>query len=475
MTISNHANCKSPKSDALGELTSLMVEQYITHIAAPNKPVMDVDRAKSTWPGRLYLRYLKRHAWTRALVNHTWVLLSPIFQAVERARLSIRGEDVSLQLITLSSFTGRFGLGKTALTPADEVSTPAPGVFPRRDWQHLISPHAQYTFPETFVADISNASVMGGTNIVIAGHFAIHHDLFNRDLEYTSEELHSRMFVNVAAGSIRLGLSDPAPERMKMAACFVDACAPNYAHWLTEVLPRIALFCRNPDYVGVPLIVNENLHANIMASLDAVVAHRNPLVLLPIGRSITVSQLFVVSCAGYLPFEPRGRHAASMSHGKFSRHAFEAIRHACLSGRRPQKTPKRIYLRRNSHVRRLSNSEEIELLLVNLGFTIVDPEKLSFGAQVDLFRGAEVIIGATGAALANMIFAESRPRIGILISKQENIIYWYWQNIARATGNSVDYIFGANIDPGVSNVHGDFQVPVEHVREFVIELDQGKP
>lgn len=475
MTSSDHANLKPQKGDARGELTSLVAEQYITHIAAPAKPVLDVDRAKSTWPGRLYLRHLKRYAWASALVNHAWVLLSPICQALNRARQSLREEDAPLQLIGLSAYTRRFGLATIALTPADEVATPAPGVFPRRDWQHLISPHDHYSFPETFVSEIREASVMGGTNIVVAGNFAIHHDLFNRDLEYTSEELHSRMFVNVAAGSIKLGVSDPAPERMKTAACFVDASAPNYAHWLTEVLPRIAIFCRNPDYAGVPLIVNESLHANIMASLDAVVAHKNPLVLLPIGRSITVSQLFVVSCAGYLPFEPRGRHAASMSHGKFSRHAFEAIRHACLSGRSPQKTPKRIYLRRNSHVRRLSNSEEIESLLVNLGFTIVDPEKLSFGAQVDLFRGAEVIIGATGAALANMIFAQSRPRIGILISKQENIIYWYWQNIARATGNSVDYIFGANIDPGVSNVHGDFQVPLEHVREFVIELDQGKP
>lgn len=166
---------------------------------------------------------------------------------------------------------------------------------------------------------------------------------------------------------------------------------------------------------------------------------------------------------------------AGMSHGKFSCLAFEAMRHACLASLQPCAMPSRIFLRRNSGVRRLVNSDAIEALLVSRGFAVVEPEKLSFAMQVQLFRQAEVIIGPTGAALANIIFADSRARIAILISRKEDVIYWYWQNMAKASGKAVSYVFGGHAEGAASHVHADFQVPPEAVNEFVNDLESHAP
>ncbi len=51
------------------------------------------------------------------------------------------------------------------------------------------------------------------------------------------------------------------------------------------------------------------------------------------------------------------------------------------------------------------NDEEVRDALASRGFVAVDPGTLDFAGQVDLFAGAEVLVGPTGAAWANLLFA----------------------------------------------------------------------
>lgn len=449
--------------------------QIPIQVAAPPLSANPVDRAKNHWLGQLYVRHAKRYPVVRAMVNSGWLMFFPRYRWIRRRLELLLGILPTMPLAAQSAFVRTHGLKTTVLAEPHEVETPAPRAYPMGDPHCLKSPHGRYTFPETFVAELPDALVQGGTHIVVAMGYAVHHDLFSRAEDLTSEEVHDRMYVDVGDGTVSWHAPDPAPERMDVAANFVDACAPNYAHWLTEVAPRIALLCARPEFDGVPLIVNDGLHPNIMESLRTLATDRHPVVALPLGRSVKVARLHLVSSAGYVPFEPRGGHAAGMSHGKFSRPAFEAMRQACFARLQPHPTPRRIFLRRNSGVRRLVNSDAIEALLVSRGFTVVEPEKLSFAMQVQLFRQAAVIIGPTGAALANIIFADSRARIAILISRQEGVIYWYWQNIAKASGKAVSYVFGGHAEGAASHVHADFQVPPEAVNEFVNDLENHAP
>ena len=96
----------------------------------------------------------------------------------------------------------------------------------------------------------------------------------------------------------------------------------------------------------------------------------------------------------------------------------------------------------------------------------MEPEKLSFAMQVQLFRQAEIIISPTGAALANIIFSKAETQIAILIHRQEDVSYWYWQNIACACAKTVNYIFGQSQYKGEPDVHADFYVSLEAVEEF---------
>jgi capsular polysaccharide biosynthesis protein len=137
-----------------------------------------------------------------------------------------------------------------------------------------------------------------------------------------------------------------------------------------------------------------------------------------------------------------------------------------ISNRVLMVSSKKIYIKRNSHYRNVTNAEEVEEMLVAKGFVVVEPEKLSFIEQVELFSSAEVVVGATGASFANLIFCKPETKIIILISDYKNMIYGYWQNMASAVGNKVTYVIGAS-DEIFSHLHSNFQISIPDLLDAI--------
>ena len=147
------------------------------------------------------------------------------------------------------------------LSPPEIVATPFPTVFPESDSKNLIAPHTEYEFPEICIAEICDAVVAGATNLFIADTSVICHTLYDFPRDYTSEELHWRTHIWPSTHRITWLMNTTPAHTFDRAVCFTDACAFNYAHWLTEVLPRIGLFSAAPAITPeAPLIVNDSLH-----------------------------------------------------------------------------------------------------------------------------------------------------------------------------------------------------------------------
>jgi len=73
---------------------------------------------------------------------------------------------------------------------------------------------------------------------------------------------------------------------------------------------------------------------------------------------------------------------------------------------------KRVYLsRRGQSMRVMIGEAAFEKALATRGFTIVRPETLSAPEQIALMRDAEVLVGASGAALANAVFLPKGARV----------------------------------------------------------------
>lgn len=461
-------NVDAWQPDSAESLVAEADESLIEHVEAPSGHGIGLlGELRRSWLGRLYVERLKRYRAVRSGVIWLWQNGYPFYVNRVAPVVFRREAERWRPLVSVADYARRPEAGpRHVLAEPTHLDTPVPVAFPEKSRAVLVSPHESYVFPEIFVTTVRNAAIYGGTNLVCVGGEVIHHNLYDFVRDYTSEELHGRTAIDPKRRRVRWLLRDSEPVRVESAAVFVDACAPNYAHWLTEVLPRVVLFCREERYADVPLVVNDGLHRNLVESLRMITRGTRRIIMLPIGRAIVASELFLTSVAGYVPFERRNTRLSGHSHGVFSPVAFAEMRRCLVEAAQALPSPdwpRKIYLRRNSGVRKVINSAEIERALVARGYAVIEPEKLSFIQQVQLFSRAEAVVASTGAAVANMIFCPPGARISIFISRFADTSYWYWQNIAAASGNVVRYVLG-EVEPGSTHgIHADFHVDVEDV------------
>ena len=374
------------------------------------------------------------------------------------------------QLCRLSAYAGRPDVSTFALTAAVQVELGGIPVFPSSKGLSLAAPDEKSAFGEVLVAAVENATIHGKTNLIDAGDQVIHHDFYDFEHDSTSEELHGRAIVDAGNSRIRRLDYDAEAVRLPLGAAFVDACAANYAHWLSEVLPRIVLFCGDDRFRDVPVVVDADLHGNILESLYSIVGSDREVITLPVGRSISFDLLYVTGATGYVPFGRRPGKVTGHSHGLFNPVAADAMRKAFreIGVQRPDRgTARRIFLKRNSTGRRLLNSSVIERLLLDRGFHIFEPEKSSFAEQVSMFRWADVVVGATGAACANIVFCRPGTRVGILMGKHRDMPYRYWANMACPLGVDMSYVVGRIEASRSLGIHGDFRVDPDDLIDFL--------
>lgn len=451
----------------VGEAATMGVEIKI------EKPRTVVERLKNTAFGQFYSKHLKKNRHIHWLVLWLWKNGYPVYANI-RARL-IGGEAGKWRRLTsYKKYILEHGIIIRVVAPQELVETPSPRVFPSEEQSFLVSPHSSYTYPELYIfIPSSDAVVCGGTNLVLVDNKVLHHDLYDFSHDYLSEELHVRVILNKSLRKVRWLLYDPAPEVIPVAASFLDSCAANYAHWMTEVLPRIAIFCMDEAYKDIPILVNDGLHRNLIESLTIVAGSARKVIMVPFGKSLKVSKLYLTSAAGYVPFERRNNGLNEHSHGLFSPFAFGLLRASSdvFADSVEGDWPDKIILRRKTGVRRVKNFADLESALVPKGFKVVETERLTFIQQVVLFSRAKIIIGSSGAAFASLMFAPKDAKIFILISKFPNTSYWYWQNIACSSGKKINYVLGS-VEPGGNSIHADFSIDLE---KLLSELDAEIP
>lgn len=455
-----------PEQDDLESMLPLVSK--IRKIEQASGPTEILDRLKTTFIYRFYKKYLKQIPLIQRLFIWLWRLyvlsVNHLFVYFDH-----KNAKRWRSLIKLKEYVKETGIPTITLLEAEHVETPEPKVFPIDDRAYLSSPHDSFTFPPVYVATVCNTLVYGGTNLVFTEKAVICHDLYDFERDATSEELHGRHLISAQKMCIRLLNHDDMPERIPVAATFVDACSQNYAHWLTEVLPRIAVFCTLDEFKDIPILIDDGLHENILESLFMITGTDREIISIPVGRALKVDSLYVTSVVGYVPWGRRNGKLSNHSHGQFSPSALELTRKKCISLKKNKKDfkwPELIYLRRNSGTRKISNAAEIEKQFSSQGYVVVESEKLTFMQQIELFSNAKEIVASTGAALANCIFCKPGARMGVLMAKHEEMIYRYWVDMLSPIKIEVVYLLGIIDSNHHLRMHGDFTVNKNDVNDL---------
>jgi capsular polysaccharide biosynthesis protein len=171
----------------------------------------------------------------------------------------------------------------------------------------------------------------------------------------------------------------------------------DYGHWLLGVLPLVAVAAQFCDLSQFRIVVSRQPEAMARIMRDGL-----GLFGVAPGRIVALGEAPV--------FLQRAVYPLPLQRGSFvTPQALEVLESlpARLSG--AADAPKRIYLAGGAD--RPVNEAALLELLRPLGFVAIEPGKMSFTEQIRAFSRAEIIVGASGAGLANMAVAPRGVRV----------------------------------------------------------------
>jgi capsular polysaccharide biosynthesis protein len=227
-------------------------------------------------------------------------------------------------------------------------------------------------------------------------------------------------------------------------ALYIGSRAPyNWYHWLINLLPALHIANLAGVDERVPLLLPSRVKQTVQMLESLEVFRRGREVLwIPDDAVVQVQDLYWPESPVFdSPFSiarssrrPLALHPEAME--SFRDELLEHFRHLPAPAR-----SERVYLARRPRSSRPFNGEEVETWAIELGFRVVFVEELSFSDQVALFRGAEFVIGPTGAAFTNMLFASAKARGLRFVGKAEPFEN-YFSNLSTVCGARILDVVG---------------------------------
>ncbi len=216
-------------------------------------------------------------------------------------------------------------------------------------------------------------------------------------------ELGSKKRKNIDTGNVQRRVKN------KEVVCVVHECRNySYFHWLLETLPKFVFLSNHRDKFDLG-------KAYYHCGLWGTPYQRQALRTLGFNRWNLIDarrvQLVSAKKVTVLKLEEKRREP--------TKELCQMLKNAFVKASATSPS-RRIYLTRRNvkSGRQITNEPELENILENSGFEIIDPGQLSFSRQVKLFNESNVIVSPHGAALANIVFCNSGTKIIELFNHQ---------------------------------------------------------
>ncbi len=186
----------------------------------------------------------------------------------------------------------------------------------------------------------------------------------------------------------------------------------NYYHWLIEILVKCMFLNDIPgEYSAFPLLVsNDAREIPQFSEMLKIIAKDREIIWLSKDDIYDVAELVYIDAPNNLPFNVVGTYRFSAGDFFIRRESIDYLRSVYLTPSHSldaswSSCPKNIFLCRGND-RRGYNQNEVKLLLEGMDFVSLDMCELSFMQQVEIFNNADWIVGPTGAAWTNLVFAK---------------------------------------------------------------------
>lgn len=271
-----------------------------------------------------------------------------------------------------------------------------------------------YSFPDIFLHSLHHVSLIANRrfNAVFVGDRCLIPERTEAppwDFGPQSEVL---SYKSLVTSNEMLEVSVPGKTVGIPRGIYIGARAPyNYYHFLVNALPSLFLADSFSQIdKTVPVIVPKSAlsKSTLLAALK-VVAGERPVFAWDERVQLDVAEAFVIDPPPVYD-TPLARELSDRRPLTCHISVMRDYRNAILARTRelfPEAAPvERLFLARPPGDHKSPKSAEIARVVEGHGFTVVEPQKLSFEEQVGLFHQARIIVGPGGAAFTNILFCQ---------------------------------------------------------------------
>ena len=263
----------------------------------------------------------------------------------------------------------------------------------------------------------------------------------------------------IAHGVKRVLLRKLNNENIQRGIAITGSSDTNYYHWILEVLSKLQYIKQLPDhYSHYPIMISEKVQ-NIpsIKQFFELFKIKNEIIWLKSIQQYSVDELIYITPPNYIAPNLTLGEKYQATHCYISLGSIHYLKAMALSLSRKKantSSPKRVFLARKSFIRSY-NQDEVISLLAHHDFVAVFLEELGFEKQVELMQQAEIIIGPTGAAWTNLIFANSGIKALTWIAKEAGDFSGY-SSLAHHVNIQLDFI---TYKAGTQDSRGIYSAP----------------
>jgi hypothetical protein len=225
-----------------------------------------------------------------------------------------------------------------------------------------------------------------------------------------------------------------------------------YGHWLADILPKLLVLRKElPHY---KILLPESYVPFHLTSLAPFGLAKQDVEIIKKDSSYKIKDLTLLS------------HVGTSCNTKDE--TLQELRDFYLDfyiGKERKKPTRKLYISRSKMAnRKVSNEDEVEVLLVKNDFEMIYPEEYSFEEQVRMFSDCALLVGLTGSGLTNMLFMQNGSAVVEfkMIGDYTNLHYF-----SMASAMQLDYYYLLCQVDGNDRLTANFRIDVSKLKEVL--------
>ena len=361
------------------------------------------------------------------------------------------------------------GVLATDVAPAEPatVAMPVPRLERSGSVVRFAPGEAVARIPSPEWVHLDDAVVQNGGTVIADGNFVAYEASAHPSLDVVSGQsdtvFGSRMHPEAALVEMRPIAQETVPEGVLISG----RNDFNWFHWFIEYLPRVLMI--EPGVADdVPVLVTTRVPKTGIAALRSLT--RRPIVELDAETAHRVGRLHVVAPQMQILDSTRLPWSDGLSVNVDS---LRAVRSALGLDGAVARDGRAVFLQRKSGHRGMSNETDIAAIAVKHGLEVLDPGAMTWDEQKALFSSASLLVGASGAVMANYLLMSPGSRVLALTSEAlEDFVLP--AAIAATAGVEFTYVTGesttelADHDHRIGWMHSDFRISEEAFEEALL-------